>query len=121
VRRAALVRPLRSAANWHVRVRRCPTRYNLYKNTVEHHIKPQIENTKLSRLSKSDFYRMLDNVKAKKGNGDRTRQVVHSTLHRAIQVAFKRDKVARNVVALVDKPTSVKKRKRSPENLRGGP
>ena len=43
--------------------------------------------------------------------GDRTRQIAHAVLHRAMHVAFKRDKVARNIVALVDKPSSAKKPK----------
>lgn len=88
-----------------------PATYRLYKNTVELHIKPHLENIKLDKLSKVNVYDMLDRVKPKKGKGDRTKQMVHSTLHRALQVALKRDVVDRNVVTLVDKPTAQKKAK----------
>src|ERR1022692_379576 len=88
-----------------------PATYRLYKNTVENHIKPSIENIKLEKLSKVNVYDMLDRVKTKKGLGDRTKQMVHTTLHRALQIALKRDMVDRNVVALVDKPAAKKKAK----------
>ncbi len=82
--------------------------YNLYKLTAENHIKPHIETLKLGRLSKAQVYDMFDALK-KDGVRDRTLQEVYKVLHRALQVAFKRDKVARNVVALVDRPTATKK------------
>jgi integrase len=85
--------------------------YDLYSNTVKKHLKPHLESIRLSKLSRADVYDMLDNVKTKKGKGDRTRQIAHAVLHRAIRVAFKRDKVARNIVALVDKPSAAKKPK----------
>lgn len=88
-----------------------PATYRLYNNTVELHIKPHLENIKLDKLSKVNVYDMLDRIKPKKGKGDRTKQMVHSTLHRALQVAFKRDMLDRNVVALVDKPAAKKKAK----------
>ncbi len=84
--------------------------YKLYKSAVDLHINPYIQDIQLVRLSKSDVYALLDSL-ATKGVGGRMRQVVHSTLHRALQVALRRDKVARNVVALVDKPSASKKEK----------
>jgi integrase len=85
-----------------------PATYKLYKNTVELHIKSHLANFKLDKLTKVHVYNMLDALATEKV-GDRTRQMVHSTLHRALQIAFKRDMVARNVVALVDKPGAKKK------------
>jgi integrase len=87
-----------------------PATYNIYKNAVRLHIKPSIENIKLEKLSKVNIYNMLDRLASEKV-GDRTRQVVYSTLHRALQIALKRDMVIRNVVALVDKPSAKKKTK----------
>jgi len=95
--------------------------YNLYSNMVKKHIKPRLESIRLAKLARADVYEMLDNIKTKKGKGDRTRQLAHSVLHRAIQVAFKRDKVTRNIVALVDKPSAEKKPKmflKSEEEIR---
>lgn len=95
--------------------------YNLYSNMVKKHIKPYLESIRLAKLARADVYEMLDNIKTKKGKGDRTRQLAHSVLHRAMQVAFKRDKVARNIVALVDKPSAEKKPKiflKSEEEIR---
>src|SRR5215469_13144406 len=58
------------------------TTYNLYSNTVEKHLKPRLESIRLTRLNRADVYDMLDNIKTKKGKGDRTRQMAHSVLHR---------------------------------------
>lgn len=85
--------------------------YNLYSNTVKKHLKPHLAPIRLTKLARADVYDMLDNIKTKKGKGDRTRQIAHAVLHRAMQVAFKRDKVTRNIVALVDKPSAAKKPK----------
>jgi len=82
--------------------------YDLYKAAVENHIKPHLENIKLGRLSKAHIYDMLDALK-KDGVGDQTVQKVYKILHRALQVALQRDKVSRNVMALVETPTVTKK------------
>jgi integrase len=95
--------------------------YKLYSNTVNKHLKPRLESIRLAKLSKADVYDMLDNIKTKKSKGDRTRQIANAVFHRAVQVAFKRDKVARNIVALVDKPSAAKKPKvflKSEEEIR---
>ena len=84
--------------------------YNLYSLTVKNHIKPQIEAIKLGRLSKKQVYDMFDALK-KDGVRDRTLQEVYKVLHRAIQVALKRDKVSSNVLALVDKPIASKRKR----------
>jgi integrase len=85
--------------------------YALYKNTVDRHIRPYLQSIKLGKLTKVHVYDMLDRIKTKKGRGDRTKQIAYTTLYRALQVAFKRDKVLRNVVTLVDKPSAAKKDK----------
>jgi integrase len=88
-----------------------PATYRLYNNTVKLHIKPHLENIKLDNLTRVNVYDMLDRIKPKKGKGDRTKQMAHSTLHRALQVAYKRDMVDRNVVTMVDRPAAKKKAK----------
>ena len=82
--------------------------YNLYKTMSDYHIRPQIGNVRLDRLAKARVYEMFDKLKAA-GITDRSLHEVYKVLHRAIQVAFKRDKVSRNVVSQVDKPTATAK------------
>jgi integrase len=82
--------------------------YKLYKNTVDKHILPHVGAVKLTRLSKSNVWDMLDSL-AKDGVGDRTRQLAHKALHRALQIAMRRDKITRNPCALVDRPSAVTK------------
>lgn len=82
--------------------------YNLYKLMSDNHIRPQIGNVRLDRLTKARVYEMFDKLKAG-GVKDGALQEVYKVLHRAIQVAFKRDKVGRNVVAQVDKPSATAK------------
>src|SRR4029077_2711376 len=72
-------------------------------------IKPHPHSSKVGRLTKVHVYDILDRIKTKKGGGDRTKQIAYTTLYRALQVAFKRDKGLRNVVTQVDKPSAVKK------------
>jgi len=86
--------------------------YDLYNAAVENHIKPHIESIKLGRLSKAHIYDMLDALK-NGGVGEQTVQKVYKILHRALQVALQRDKVSRNVAALVDTPTVTTKKERT--------
>lgn len=100
---------------WLERVKSDPecrlTTYNLYKSMVKKHLKPELESIRLAKLTEENVYDMLDNIKTKKGKGDRTRQLAHTVLHRAMQVAFRRKMVARNTVSFVDKPSAVTKPK----------
>jgi len=80
----------------------------LYKSMTDNHIRPHLGNVKLTRLTKARVYEMFDSLK-KGGVRDRTLVEVYKVLHRAVQVALKRDRVERNIVSLVDKPTASKK------------
>ena len=73
--------------------------YNDYKGAVQNHIKPHLESIKLNRLTQAHIYKMFDALIEGK-TGAPTLDKVYRTLHTALQVAFKRQKVAANVVAL---------------------
>ena len=80
-----------------------PTTKASYRYMVERHIVPELGAVPLRRLRATDIRRLL---KAKKEErlSDRTRQLVHATLRRALGEAERLDLVARNVATLVDAP-----------------
>ncbi|MBC5825086.1 MAG: site-specific integrase [Candidatus Eremiobacteraeota bacterium] len=82
--------------------------YRLYKNTVERHLVPYIGLIRLSGLRAAHVWDLLDAL-ARNGVGDRTKQLAHKVLHRALQIAHKRDKVQQNVCSLVDRPSATSK------------
>ena len=94
--------------------------YNDYKGAVENHIKPHLEKIRLNRLTQVHVYEMLDAIAAAKA-GTATLDKVYRTLHAALQVAFKRQKIVANVVALVDRPQCSKGEKvilQSPQEIK---
>ena len=103
-----------------VKADRAASTYRLYKHATAAHVVPHIGCVRLANLGKSHIYELLDKL-LQADVGARMRQTVHKTLHRALEVAFRRDLVARNVVSLVERPVARSKEKRvirSPEELR---
>ncbi len=73
-----------------------------YRMLADQHLIPEIGAAKLKRLSADDVDKWLDELTGKLST--RSLQAVHSILRRAIRQAEVRDKVGRNVAALVTTP-----------------
>lgn len=94
-----------------VKAERAAGTYRLYRHAVAMHVVPHVGSVRLADVTKARVYGLLDEL-VRRGIGARMRQTVHKALHRALEVAFRRELVARNVVSLVDRPIARSKEKR---------
>lgn len=81
-----------------------PTTLRSYKGIVDGQIKDGIGGLKLRDVTPKEiasFYARL----RKNGTGDRTLQLTHAVLHRALRHALRQELIPRNPAALVDAPT----------------
>jgi integrase len=69
-----------------VRPNRSLNTYTSYEGVIRNHITPLIGGTQLAQLT-GDHVQALYGAMAKAGVSDRTRQLAHAVLHRALQVA----------------------------------
>lgn len=76
--------------------------YDRYEQIVRLHLAPHIGNVQLSRLTPKHVDELMAKLKGKMS--DRTRLYVYRTLHRALEVAVRWERVARNVCKAVDPP-----------------
>lgn len=83
-----------------------PTTYRSYEGIIEGHIngKHGIGHLKLRDVT-PNVISSFDARLRRAGVGDRTRQLTHAVLHRALGHALRQDLIPRNPAALVDAPT----------------
>jgi integrase len=86
-----------------VRLNRRPSTYASYKKNVDKHISPRIGRIKLTDLT-PDHVQNLYSSMEKAGCSARLRQLVHAILRRALSVAVRKNRIARNVCDAVDRP-----------------
>lgn len=90
-----------------------PKTLEVYHILIRVHIKPELGQMKLTRLSPLHLQNLYS-LKLKQNLSARTVQFIHSILHRALKQALRWGLVSRNVAGLVDAP-SVKRK--APEML----
>jgi len=88
-----------------VRPNRSANTYRSYEGVIRNHISPELGGTRLSQLA-SDQVQALYAAMKKNGASDRTRQLAHAVLHRALQTAAesKPPKIAFNPCDYVESP-----------------
>jgi integrase len=79
-----------------------PKTYQRYEQIVRLHLVPHIGSIQLSRLTPKHVDELLAKLKGKMS--DRSRLHVYRVLHRALEVAVRWERVARNVCRVVDRP-----------------
>lgn len=84
-----------------------PTTYESYSSHVENYIKPNVGSIKLAKLMPLHVARIYSTMAAD-GKSARLQQMVHATLHRALEIGMKWGLVARNVSDAVDRPKAPK-------------
>ena len=81
--------------------------HSSYKSHVELYIKPHIGSVKLVKLTPAHVAGLYSTME-RDGKSARLRQMVHATLHRALNVAIKWGVVVRNVAQAVERPNAPK-------------
>lgn len=90
-----------------------------YRGLVKNYILPEFGSTRLRDLQPIRIEKYL-NSKKEAGVGDRTCQLIYSTLHTALAAAVKKGLIGRNPMAAVDKPRVRNPKKKvvlSPEEI----
>lgn len=80
-----------------------PSTKTSYRYISSSHIVPVLGDIQVGKLKPTDIQLLL-RKKQEEGLSDRTRQLVHATLRRALQFAVRTDVVTRNVATLVQAP-----------------
>ena len=80
-----------------------PSTLDRYTRDVRLHIKPDLGNTRLSKLSVQDIQTLI-NKKQKTGCSPNTIRHFHAVIRKALNVACKWELVSRNVATLADRP-----------------
>jgi integrase len=80
-----------------------PTTVENYATLTRHHLIPALGHRRLDALTAADVQRMI-NTKRAEGLSDRTVQLLHAILRRALGQAVRWQEARRNVAALVDRP-----------------
>jgi integrase len=94
-----------------------PTTVENYTILTRRHLIPTLGDKRLEELGAADVQRLL-NAKRAEGLSDRTVQLVHAVLRRALGQAVRWQEARRNVAALVDRPRVARREARclSPED-----
>ncbi|MBC5824111.1 MAG: site-specific integrase [Candidatus Eremiobacteraeota bacterium] len=77
--------------------------YVYYADAVRKHLKPYAGHFKLADLKVADIKQLLSDLR-RDGVGGRARQRAYQALYRALNVAFKDERIPRNVCVLVERP-----------------
>jgi len=85
-----------------------PRTIELYSYIVNKHILPKLGSVKLNQIT-PQAVNALYAEKRKAGLSNRTIQIIHNTLHRAIENAVKTGMIARNPVNMVERPKVIRK------------
>ncbi len=88
-----------------------PTTVENYATLTRHHLIPALGHRRLDALTAADVQRMI-NTKRAEGLSDRTVQLLHAILRRALGQAVRWQEARRNVAALVDRPRVQRKEAR---------
>lgn len=93
--------------------------YESYEYIVRRHLVPTLGGKKLRKLTSSEV-EVLYRQKLESGLSRRTVQLIHTTLHRALEQAVKRRLLAHNVTKAVDapKPDKADKKYLTPEQVK---
>lgn len=90
-----------------VKPSRRATTHASYKGHVEKHLKPSIGSVKLVKLTPAHVAGLYATME-RDGKSARLRQLIHATLHRALNIAVKWGLVIRNVCQAVERPRAPK-------------
>lgn len=93
-----------------VKPNRAPTTFKSYSDTLRLHVKPHIGSAQLSTLQ-ADHVAGLYATLCRNGVPPRTRELVHSVLHRALKRAVVWKRIGWNPVSAVERPKVPKKDK----------
>lgn len=80
-----------------------PRTWEQYASSVRNHLKPSLGDVRLGELQPLQIQSCYTLLR-RKGLGDRTVQVVHGVLHRALVVAHRQGLIGRNLASAVERP-----------------
>ena len=90
-----------------VKPSRRATTHASYKGHVDLHLKPRIGSVKLVKLTPAHVASLYATME-REGKSARLQQMIHATLHRALNIALKWGLVIRNVSQAVERPRAPK-------------